>query len=173
MNHRTDSPRTRHLRTVAFLDMENLCDTNTPDELIAGRMTDVMLHTYPWGPRDLWYVGSRRSNLLAAQIGVRGFRDATFLAGFHGSARTREQISRMIDDFLEDGHRDHTVIASGDDCFLEDVHKLQEHGIHVTVMSRGKLLSWRLALAADDVVLLNQFPDIPLADPYQVLRDSA
>ncbi|MEZ2122887.1 hypothetical protein [Corynebacterium sp. CCM 9203] len=173
MKHTTVIPRTMHLRSVAFLDVENLCDTTRPDDLIVSRMTDVILHTYPWKVGDLWYVGSRKYNQLAAQIGVRVFRDATFLNGLHSTADTTDQISRMIDDLITDGHRDHTVIASGNDYFVDDVRKLQAHGIPVTVMSRSKRLSWQMALAADDVVLLNQFPDIPLTNPDQVLKNSA
>ena len=173
MKHTTVIPRTQHLRSVAFLDVENLCDTTRPDDLIVSRMTDVILHTYPWKVGDLWYVGSHRRNQLAAQIGVRVFRDATFLNGLHSTADTTEQISRMIDDLITDGHRDHTIIASGDNYFVDDVRKLQAHGIPVTIMSQGQQLSWQLALTADDVIMLNGYRDIPLTAPESTLRDSA
>jgi hypothetical protein len=138
-------------RAIHLLDIENLVASPSPTATeIAHTMSDY-LQRVPIGPLDQFVVGVNPRSLVevgrvihGAQILTRSGPDGA------GSVLTEMALSDRIDRRFE-----RVVIGSGDGYFADLVAWLTTHDVHVTVVSRTGLLSWRLYVAARDVTYLD------------------
>jgi len=138
-------------RRLHLIDIENLTGDPLPSlgqvRRVLGRYTDCLA----FGPMDQVEVASSHLTLLNAALGwprahyrVRSGPDGADLALL--DVLRHENVA---------GRFTHIAIGSGDHLFAEEAARLAGQGVWVTVVSRQRSLSPRLALAAREVIFLD------------------
>lgn len=138
-------------RALHLLDIENLVASPAPTEAEVARTMSDYLQRVPVGPLDQFVVGVNPRSLVevgrvihGAQILTRSGRDGA------DSVLVEMALSDRIDLRFE-----RVVIGSGDGYFADLVAWLIAHDVHVTVVSRTPLLSWRLYVATSGITYLD------------------
>ena len=138
-------------RRLHLVDIENLADDARPSlrqvRQAHGRYADCL----KFGAMDQVEVASSHLTLLNAALGwpharyrVRSGPDGADLALL--DVLRHENIARRFT---------HVAIGSGDHLFAQQAAHLAAQGVWVTVVSRRRSLSPRLALAAREVIFLD------------------
>jgi hypothetical protein len=138
-------------RTIHLLDIENLAASPSPTATeIAHTMSDY-LRRVPVGPLDQFVVGVNPRSLVEVGRVIHGARILT-RSGPDGadSVLAETAIGDRVDLRFE-----RVVIGSGDGYFADLVTWLTAHDVHVTVVSRTRLLSWRLYVTTPDITYLD------------------
>ena len=142
-------------RRLHLVDIENLAGRPRPSlgQIRAAR--DLYADCLAFGAMDQVEVASSHLTLLNAALGwpqahyrARSGPDGADLALL--DVLWHENVAKRFT---------HVAIASGDHVFAEEAARLASQGVWVTVVSRRRSLSPRLALAAREVIFLDTAPE--------------
>ena len=148
---RAGSRRRFPVRRLHLVDIENLVGDSLPTLRQVRQAQALYADCLAFGAMDQVVVGSSHLTLLNAALGwphahyrIRSGPDGADLALL--DVLWYENIANRFT---------HVAIGSGDHLFAEQAAHLAAQGIWVTVISRRRSLSPRLALAAREVIYLN------------------
>ena len=138
-------------RRLHRIDIENLAGDSLPS---LRQVREARVHyadSLSFGSMDQVEVASSHSTLLNAALGwphahyrIRSGPDGADLALL--DVLRHEDVAKRFT---------HVAIGSGDHLFAEQAARLAAQGVWVTVVSRRRSLSARLALAAREVIFLD------------------
>lgn len=138
-------------RRLHLVDIENLAGDSLPGLSQVREVRERYTWCLPFGAMDQVEVASSHLTLVNAGLGwphahyrVRSGPDGADLALL--DVLRNENIPARFT---------HVAIGSGDHVFAEEAARLGALGVWVTVVSRPDSLSWRLELAARDVIYLD------------------
>jgi hypothetical protein len=138
-------------RRLHLVDIENLAGASLPSLSQVREAQGLYGDCLAVGPMDQVEVASSHLTLLNAALGwphahyrVQSGPDGADLALL--DVLRHENVA---------GRFTHMAIGSGDHIFAEEAARLAAQGVWVTVVSRRRSLSPRLALAARDVIFLD------------------
>ncbi|MGP3918200.1 hypothetical protein [Nonomuraea sp. 10N515B] len=133
------------------LDIENLTTSPLPTTVEVEQTMTEYRQRVQVGPLDQFVVGVNPRSLIEVGRGIRGAQILT-RSGPDGadSVLTEMAVSDRIDLRFE-----RVVIGSEDGYFAGLVAWLTAAGVHVTVVTRHGVLSWRLYVATSDITYLD------------------
>jgi hypothetical protein len=138
-------------RRLHLVDIENLAGNARPSLSQVRQALGLYTAGLAFGAMDQVEVASSHLTLLNAALGwpharyrVRSGPDGADLALL--DVLRHENVAQRFT---------HVAIGSGDHLFAEEAAHLAAHGVWVTVVSRRRSLSPRLALAAREVIVLD------------------
>jgi hypothetical protein len=138
-------------RRLHLVDIENLAGHARPSLSQVRQALGLYTAGLAFGAMDQVEVASSHLTLLNAALGwpharyrVRSGPDGADLALL--DVLRHENVAQRFT---------HVAIGSGDHLFAEEAAHLAAHGVWVTVVSRRRSLSPRLALAAREVIFLD------------------
>lgn len=138
-------------RRLHIVDFENLAGDSLPSLSQVREAQGLYADSVAFGAMDQVEVASSHLTLLNAALGwphahyrVRSGSDGADLALL--DVLQHEDVA---------GRFTHVAIGSGDHLFAEEAARLAAQGVWVTVVSRQRGLSPRLALAAREVIFLD------------------
>ena len=138
-------------RRLHLIDIENLAGVSLPSLRQVRQALGLRTACLAFGAMDQVEVASSHLTLLNAALGwphahyrVRSGPDGADLALL--DVLRYENVAQRFT---------HVVIGSGDHLFAEEAAHLAAQGVWVTVISRQRSLSPRLALAAREVIFLD------------------
>jgi hypothetical protein len=138
-------------RRLHLVDIENLVGEARPSLSQVRKALGLYTNCLAFGAMDQVEVASSHLTLLNAALGwpdahyrVRSGPDGADLALLE--VLQHENVAQRFT---------HVAIGSGDHLFAEEAARLAAKGVWVTVVSRQRSLSPRLALAAREVILLD------------------
>ena len=138
-------------RRLHLVDIENLAGDSLPSLSQVCEARGLYAGCLAFGAMDQVEVASSHLTLLNAALGwpharyrVRSGPDGADLALL--DVLRHENVARRFT---------HVAIGSGDHLFAEEAAHLAAQGVWVTVVSRRRSLSARLALAAREVIFLD------------------
>jgi hypothetical protein len=138
-------------RRLHLVDIENLAGNARPSLSQVRQAQGLYTAGLAFGAMDQVEVASSHLTLLNAALGwpharyrVRSGPDGADLALL--DVLRHENVAQRFT---------HVAIGSGDHLFAEQAAHLAAHGVWVTVVSRRRSLSPRLALAAREVIFLD------------------
>ena len=138
-------------RRLHLVDIENLAGNARPSLSQVRQALGLYTAGLAFGAMDQVEVASSHLTLLNAALGwpharyrVRSGPDGADLALL--DVLRHENVAQRFT---------HVAIGSGDHLFAEEAARLAAHGVWVTVVSRRRSLSPRLALAAREVIFLD------------------
>ena len=138
-------------RRLHLIDIENLAGDSLPSLCQVREAQGLYAERLAFGAMDQVEVASSHLTLLNAALGwpharyrVRSGPDGADLALL--DVLRYENVAQRFT---------HVVIGSGDHLFAEEAAHLAAQGVWVTVISRQRSLSPRLALAAREVIFLD------------------
>ncbi len=138
-------------RRLHLVDIENLAGSSLPGLSQVREALGLYADCLAFGAMDQVEVASSHLTLLNAAPGwphahyrVRSGPDGAGLALL--DVLRHENVAKRFT---------HVAIGSGDHLFAEDAARLAAQGVWVTVVSRQRSLSRRLALAAREVIYLD------------------
>jgi hypothetical protein len=142
-------------RTLHLVDIENLAGDSLPSLGQVSEVQGLYRERLAFGSLDQVEIASSHLTLVNAALGwprahyrVRSGPDGADLA-----------LLDVLRNEDVPGRFTHVAIGSGDGVFAKDAGRLGAAGVWVTVISRRRSLSRRLALAARDVVYLDSLPE--------------
>jgi hypothetical protein len=142
-------------RRLHLVDIENLAGTSLPSLSQVREALSLYANRLAFGAMDQVEVASSHLTLLNAALGwpharyrIRSGPDGADLALL--DVLRHENIATRFT---------HVAIGSGDHLFAEEAARLAAWGVWVTVVSRRRSLSPRLALAAREVIFLDTMPE--------------
>ena len=148
---RTSARRQFPARRLHLVDIENLVGDPLPSLSQVRRALGLYTGCLAFGAMDQVEVASSHLTLLNAALGwpharyrVRSGPDGADLALL--DVLRHENVAARFT---------HVAIGSGDHLFAEEAAHLAAQGVWVTVVSRRRSLSPRLALAAREVIFLD------------------
>ena len=144
-------------RRLHVVDVENLLGTGRPLPAQLGWCARTYRDVVEVGPDDLVVVAS--SPFLGVAVG-RCWRSCRLVVG-HGPDGADHALLRVLTDERVDRRFPEVIVASGDGIFTDQVARLQQHHLEVTVVSRATALARRLQLASSSWI---EFPPTPPAD---------
>lgn len=143
-------------RRLHLVDIENLAGASLPSLSQVREALSLYANRLAFGTMDQVEVASSHLTLLNAALGwpharyrIRSGPDGADLA-LLDVLRHENVASRFT----------HVTIASGDHLFAEEAANLAVRGVWVTVVSRRRSLSPRLALAAREVIFLDAAAEV-------------
>ena len=138
-------------RRLHLVDIENLAGDSLPSLVQVREALGLYTDCLAFGAMDQVEVASSHLTLLNAALGwphahyrIRSGPDGADLALL--DVLQQENIDERFT---------HVAIGSGDHLFAEEAAHLAAQGVWVSVVSRRRSLSRRLALAAREVILLD------------------
>jgi hypothetical protein len=138
-------------RRLHLVDIENLVGDSLPSLAQVREAQGLYADCLAFGAMDQVEVASSHLTLLNAALGwphahyrIRSGPDGADLALL--DVLEHENVATRFT---------HVVIGSGDHLFAEEAARLADQGVWVTVVSRRRSLSRRLALAAREVIFLD------------------
>jgi hypothetical protein len=138
-------------RRLHLVDIENLAGSSLPGLSQVREALGLYADRLAFGAMDQVEVASSHLTLLNAALGwphahyrVQSGPDGADLALL--DVLRHENVAKRFT---------HVAIGSGDHLFAEEAARLADQGIWVTVVSRQRSLSRRLALAAREVIFLD------------------
>jgi hypothetical protein len=138
-------------RTLHLVDIENLAGDSLPSLCQVREVQGLYRERLAFGLLDQVEIASSHLTLVNAALGwphahyrVRSGPDGADLALL--DVLCSENVSARFT---------HVAIGSGDGVFVEEAARLGAAGVWVTVVSRRRSLSSRLALAAREVIYLD------------------
>ena len=142
-------------RALHVVDIENLAGAPIPSLLQVNELQDWYMTRLGFGADDQVVMASSHLTFLNAALGwpharyrVRSGPDGADLALL--DVLRHENVAQRFT---------HVAIGSGDHLFAEQAAHLAAHGVWVTVVSRHRSLSPRLAMAARQVIFLDTAPE--------------
>lgn len=142
-------------RRLHLVDIENLAGDSLPSLRQVRETLGLYADRLPFAAMDQVEVASSHLTLLNAALGwpharyrVRSGPDGADLALL--DVLQHENIATRFT---------HVAIGSGDHLFAEEAAQLAAQGVWVTVVSRRRSLSARLALAAREVIFLDSMAE--------------
>ncbi len=138
-------------RRLHLVDIENLAGTSLPSLSQVREALSLYADRLAFGAMDQVEVASSHLTLLNAALGWPHAR-YQIRSGPDGADLALLDVLRhenVADRFT------HVTIASGDHLFAEEAANLAARDVWVTVVSRRRSLSPRLALAAREVIFLD------------------
>jgi hypothetical protein len=148
---RTGARRRFPARTLHLVDIENLAGDSLPSLSQVREVQGLYRERLAFGSLDQVEIASSHLTLVNAALGwprvhyrVRSGPDGADLA-----------LLDVLRNENVPGRFTHVAIGSGDGVFADEAARLGAAGVWVTVISRRRSLSRRLALAARDVVYLD------------------
>jgi hypothetical protein len=154
-------------RRLHLIDIENLVGCPRPTTAEASACREAYNEHATVGPDDLVVVACNHGAAFAVGLGWSGAR-LLLRSGPDGADLALLDV--IAHESVEDRFAA-IVVASGDGCFANAVARLGGLGLDVTVVSTGRALSRRLALAAKHVVLFEA--TLPPAIPAALSRAAA
>lgn len=156
-SQRTAEERRRFpARRLHLVDIENLAGTSLPSLSQVREALSLYANRLAFGVMDQVEVASSHLTLLNAALGwpharyrIRSGPDGADMA-LLDVLRYENVASRFT----------HVTIASGDHLFAEEAANLAARDVWVTVVSRRRSLSPRLALAAREVIFLDATAEV-------------
>jgi hypothetical protein len=149
--HRTGARSQFPARRLHLVDVENLAGDPLPSLLQIREAQSLYADCLGFGLLDQVEVASSHLTLLNAGLGwphahyrIRSGPDGADLALL--DVLRHENVAKRFT---------HVAIGSGDHLFAEEAARLAAQGVCVTVVSRRRSLSSRLALAAREVIFLD------------------
>lgn len=150
-HERTGARRRFPARTLHLVDIENLAGDSLPSLGQVCEVQGLYRERLTFGSLDQVEIASSHLTLVNAALGwphahyrVRSGPDGADLA-----------LLDVLQNENVPGRFTHVAIGSGDGVFAEEAARLAAAGVWVTVISRRRSLSRRLALAARDVVYID------------------
>jgi hypothetical protein len=150
-HERADARRRFPARTLHLVDIENLAAASLPSLAEVREAQGLYAERLAFASLDQVEVASSHLTLLNAALGwphahyrVRSGPNGADLALL--DVLRNENVSARFT---------HVAIGSGDGLFAEEAARLGAVGVRVTVVSRRRSLSKRLALAAGEVIYLD------------------
>ena len=138
-------------RRLHLVDIENLVGDSLPSLRQVREARGLYADSLAFGSMDQVEVASSHLTLLNAALGwphahyrIRSGPDGADLALLE--VLRHEDVAKRFT---------HVAIGSGDHLFAEQAARLAAQGVWVTVVSRRRSLSARLALAAREVIFLD------------------
>ena len=146
------------VRTAAYIDIENLCGTASPTtydcELVREFCSEHI------NPQHTMVIGACSHH--AAPRASFAWPTARWLWRSGRDGADNALLDEIRDTSVK-GRFDHIVIGSGDSIFADAVNDLVAAGVRVTVISRSRSLSSRLAHSSVDLVMYDDLPEAPVA----------
>lgn len=150
-SQRPDARRRFPARRLHLVDIENLAGDSLPSLVQVREAQGLYTDCLTFGAMDQVEIASSHLTLLNAALGwphahyrVRSGPDGADLALL--DVLRHENVANRFT---------HVSIGSGDHVFAEEAAHLAAQGVWVTVVSRRRSLSPRLALAAREVIFLD------------------